>query len=176
MDQCALHRGKGTASDNRQLVVLDRNLEAFLVHARHLDLEQVTIAFFEHARGPQSGRVKISKGRSLNPSDSLRFVTSNSTLLVPDHAAGPHPRDAPVQQVEVRAADRSRRDLDDGISRILHGRIGVIPDAKRTDVLEEDRAHQAGTLRRRELDVLPSWERLRWREAVEVHMAARAGE
>src|SRR5439155_2146948 len=49
MDQRAFDGGNGTASDNRQLVVLDRYLEAVLVHARHFDLQPVTLTVFDDA-------------------------------------------------------------------------------------------------------------------------------
>ena len=49
MDQRAFNGGKGTASDNRQVVVLDRDLEAILVHARHFDLEHVTVTILDDA-------------------------------------------------------------------------------------------------------------------------------
>ena len=35
--------------DDSELVILNRDLEAFLVHSRHFDLQRVTIAVFNNA-------------------------------------------------------------------------------------------------------------------------------
>ena len=50
MDQRALHNRKGAPADNRQLIVLDRNVETVLIHSRHFNFELVAIAGFNHAR------------------------------------------------------------------------------------------------------------------------------
>ena len=50
MDQHSFDNGKRTPTGNRQLVVLDRNVEPVLGHSGHFDFKRVAISSFNHAR------------------------------------------------------------------------------------------------------------------------------
>src|SRR5205823_5452106 len=49
MDQRSFHSGKRTPSGDRELVVLDRDIEPILVDSRHLNFQRVAVPGFNHA-------------------------------------------------------------------------------------------------------------------------------
>ena len=49
MNQRSFRRGKRPPSDDRQLIVFDRNLEAVLLDTRHVNFKHVAITNFSHA-------------------------------------------------------------------------------------------------------------------------------
>ena len=62
--------------------------------------------------------------------------------LVAHHAARPHAGDAAVDEMQVRAADRRRRHLDDRVAGVQDLGFGIVAVPELAHVFEQDRAHR----------------------------------
>ena len=50
MDQCSVDRRVGATTDDRELIIFDRDLEAVLIYPRHFELQEVAIGGLADAR------------------------------------------------------------------------------------------------------------------------------